>query len=101
MLVSSCWALSSTVAVSVATAGIPSSKTLDRKTDRESPRMLAVSAALFFDESNRPKSGAAAERTVPPNIFSRATEVEAVAFLGVLGHGPYQLFALRTCDNMA
>lgn len=80
---------------------IPSSGTLDKETDRELPRILDVSAILFFEESKRLRSGAAVERTVPPSIFSRATEVEAVAFFGVLGHGPYQLFALRTCDDMA
>jgi hypothetical protein len=61
--------------------------------------MLAVSELVFLGESKRLRSGPTVERTVPPDIFSRATEVEAEAFLGVLGHGPYQLFALRTCET--
>lgn len=63
----------------------------------EALRVLEASEGLF--ESNRPRSAAAVERTVPPRIFSRATDVEAEALFGVLGHWPYQLLALRTCES--
>ncbi|KAJ6441589.1 hypothetical protein O9K51_05140 [Purpureocillium lavendulum] len=57
-------------------------------------RRLAASSPFFG--SKRVRSGVPRERTVPPRMFSRATDVEADALLGVRGHDPYQLFALRT-----
>lgn len=75
----------------------PSSGTFAKDMDRKLPRLLAVSETFLLTESNRPRSGTAEERTVPPWIFSRATESEAEAFFGVLGQWPYQLWALRTC----
>lgn len=54
-----------------------------------------VSSSLRF-VSNREKSGAFLDLTVSPNIFSRAIDVEAVAFAG-FAHVAYQLLVFRTC----
>ena len=58
---------------------------------------LAGSAALLG--SKRLRSGARRDRTVPPRMFSRATDVDGDALddADVMGHAPYQLLALRTC----
>ena len=60
------------------------------------PRTLAVSS--LFLGSNLLRSGVLFVLTVPPNMFSRATDVTAEA-LGGLGHDPYQLRARRTCEE--
>jgi hypothetical protein len=54
-----------------------------------------VSSSLRF-VSNREKSGAFLDLTVSPKIFSRAIDVEAVAFAG-FAHVAYQLLVFRTC----
>lgn len=56
-------------------------------------RTLAVSS--FFFASNRLRSGVLFDLTVPPKMFSFATEVDAEA-LGARGQDPYQLFDFRT-----
>ena len=65
-------------------------------TESASSGMLASSSLRFV--SNREKSGAALDLTVPPRIFSRATDVEGVAFCG-FDHEAYQLLVFRIyCD---
>lgn len=54
-----------------------------------------VSSSLRF-VSNREKSGAFLDLTVSPKIFSRAIDVEAVAFAG-FAHVAYQLLVFRIC----
>jgi len=54
-----------------------------------------VESILFF-VSNRRKSGVLEGLSVPPNIVSRASWVDADDF-GTRGQEPYQLRALRTC----
>lgn len=61
-------------------------------TESASSGMLASSSLRFV--SNREKSGAALDLTVPPRIFSRATDVEGVAFCG-FDHEAYQLLVFR------
>lgn len=61
-------------------------------TESASSGMLASSSLRFV--SNREKSGAALDLTVPPRIFSRATDVEGVAFWD-LDHDAYQLLVFR------
>lgn len=52
-----------------------------------------VSSPRFV--SNREKSGAFLDLTVSPKIFSRAIDVDAVAFAG-FAHVAYQLLVFRT-----
>lgn len=51
--------------------------------------------------SNRLRSGARVDRTVPPRMFSHATDVEAEALFGARGHDPYQLLTLRICGAVS
>lgn len=62
--------------------------------DSAGPSKLAESMLFFV--SNRRKSGVLEGLSVPPNIVSRASWVEAEDF-GMRGQEPYQLRALRTC----
>ena len=83
----------------VVCSGVPSSGTLESDV-LLALRRLAVSSP--FLESNRLRSDGRLDLTVPPSMFSRATDVNAEALFDVLGHDPYQLLALRTwCSVLA
>lgn len=56
----------------------------------------ALSGSSLRFVSNREKSGAFLDLTVSPRIFSRAIDVEAVAFAG-FAHVAYQLLVFRIC----
>lgn len=85
------WVCSDTWA---ACPGTPCLLCVDNDADAAVLCMLAESSAAV--DSVWPKSEARWLRNLSPNMFSRATEVEAAA-LGGLGQDPYQLCALRTC----
>lgn len=58
--------------------------------------LITLPESPSFLESKRDRSGVRPDLTEPPKMFSRATDVEAVALVGVRGHESYQLLVLRS-----